>query len=69
LYVVQGHDISPILYDLSKNHTRQLIADPTLKAYTQAQEFVGMRINSYKTAQKYDWHVDMGDVPPDLSSA
>ena len=38
----------------------KFLTDATLKAYTQAQEFVGMRINSYKTAQKYDWHVDMG---------
>jgi len=38
----------------------RFLTDTTLKAYTQAQEFVGMRINSYKTAQKYDWHVDMG---------
>lgn len=38
----------------------KFLTDPALRAYTQAQEFVGMRINSYKTAQKYDWHVDMG---------
>ena len=38
----------------------RFLTDPTLRAFTQAQEFVGMRINSYKTAQKYDWHVDMG---------
>ena len=38
----------------------KFMTDATLKAYTQAQEFVGMRINSYKTEQTYGWHVDMG---------
>ena len=38
----------------------KFLNDPGLKAYTHPQEFVGLRINSYKPDQFYDWHVDMG---------
>jgi PKHD-type hydroxylase len=38
----------------------KFLTDPALRAYTYPQEFVGLRLNSYKPDQHYDWHVDMG---------
>lgn len=38
----------------------KFLTDPALRAYCYPQEFVGLRLNSYKPDQQYDWHVDMG---------